>query len=63
MWQYPIVLEVREAREAHAQQFNFDLGAIYRALKEQEEQSDRNKVSFPPKRIPPVKDTKQVLAA
>jgi hypothetical protein len=25
MWQDPIVAEVRQAREAHAAQFNFDL--------------------------------------
>lgn len=55
MRQDPIVMEVRQAREAHAAQFNFDLQAIYRALKEQEEQSQRKKVSFAPKCIPPVK--------
>ena len=55
MWQDPIVAEVRRAREAHATQFNFDLRVIYRALKEQEEQSQHKKVSFAPKHIPPVK--------
>jgi len=55
MWQDPIVAEVRQAREAHAAQFNFDLRTIYLALKEQEEQNQREKVSFAPKRIPPVK--------
>ena len=63
MWQDPIVAEVRQAREAHAAQFNFDLRAIYLALKEQEEQSQREKVSFAPKRIPPVKtEIKPALA-
>jgi two-component system response regulator RegX3 len=33
MWQDPIVAEVRQAREAHAAQFNLDLQAIYRAMK------------------------------
>lgn len=46
MWQDPIVAEVRQAREAHAAQHNFDLQAIYRALKEQEEQGPRKKVSW-----------------
>ena len=55
MWQDPIVAEVRQVREAHAAQFNFDLRAIYSALKEQEEQSQREKVSFAPKHIPPIK--------
>ncbi|MGA9347855.1 MAG: hypothetical protein WBW48_03495 [Anaerolineae bacterium] len=64
MWQDPIVAEVRQAREAHAAQFDFDLWAIYRALKEQEEQSQRKKVSFAPKHIPPVKtEMKPALAA
>ena len=55
MWQDPIVMEVRKAREAHAAQFNFDLHAIYHALKEQEKQSQRAKTSFAPRRIPPFK--------
>ncbi len=64
MWQDPIVSEVRQAREAHAAQFNFDLRAIYHALKEQEEQSQREKVSFAPKRIPPIEtEIKPALAA
>ncbi|MBN1583033.1 MAG: hypothetical protein JXA89_20160 [Anaerolineae bacterium] len=63
MWQDPIVKEVRQVREAHAEQFNFDLNMIYKALKEQEIQSQRKKVSFPPKRIPSVNDKEHVLAA
>jgi len=55
MWQDPIVAEVRRVREAHAAQFGFDLRAIYRALKVQEEQSQREKVSYAPKRISPIK--------
>ena len=51
MWQDPIVAEVRKIREAHAAQYNYDLRAIYAALKKVEEQSQRSKVSFPPKRI------------
>ena len=48
MWQDPVVAQVRRAREEHAAQFDFDLWAIYRALKEQEAQSEREKVSFCP---------------
>ena len=64
MWQDPIVAEVRHAREAHAAQFNFDLRAICRALKEQEEQSQRKKVAFAPKLIPPIEpEVKQAFVA
>lgn len=51
MWQDPIVAELQQIREAHAAQYNYDLRAIYTALKKAEEQSQRAKVSFPPKRI------------
>ena len=51
MWQDTIVAEVRKIREAHAAQYNYDLRAIYAALKKAEEQSHRPKVSFPPRRI------------
>jgi hypothetical protein len=61
MWQDPIVAEVRQVREAHAAQFGFDLQAIYEALKQQEKQSQRQRVSFSPKRIPPPTAAKQVL--
>jgi hypothetical protein len=47
----PIVEEVRKVREAHAAQFNYDLRAIYRDLKEQEKKSSRAFVSYPPKRV------------
>ena len=51
MWEDPIVEEVRKARDAHAAKFNYDLQAIYRDLKEQEKQSGRTFVSYPPKRV------------
>jgi hypothetical protein len=64
MWQDPIVAELRQAREAHAARFDFDLQAICRDLKEQEEQSQREKASFAPKRIPPIKaEIKSALAS
>ena len=37
----PIVEEVRQYREEHAAQFNYDLQAIYQDLKEQEHRSKR----------------------
>jgi hypothetical protein len=51
MWDDPIVQEVRNAREVHAAQFNYDLEAIYCDLKEQEKKSGRTFVSYPPRRV------------
>jgi hypothetical protein len=48
MWDDPIVTEVRKVREAHAARFNYDLQAIYAALKEAEQKSPRKKVDSPP---------------
>jgi hypothetical protein len=62
MWQDPIVAEVRKIREAHAAQYNYDLRAIYAALKKAEEQSQRSKVSFPPKRFTGKRAVKLVLS-
>jgi hypothetical protein len=64
MWQDPIVGEVRQIREAHAAQFNFDIRAIYVALKKAEKKNKRKKVAFAPKRITPVpvKETKPALS-
>lgn len=64
MWQDPIVAEVRKIREAYVEQCNYDLQALYRALKAHEERSTRPKVSFPPKRVtfpqsPSVKTSRQ----
>jgi len=50
----PIVEEVRKIREAYAAQFNFDLEAMSRDLKERERNSDHPVVSLLPKRIKPV---------
>ena len=41
-------------REAYAKQFGYDLQAIYRDLKEQEQASGRRIVSLPPRRPKPV---------
>ena len=63
MWEDPIVEEVRKARDAHAAKFNYDLQAIYRDLKEQEKQSGRTFVSYPPKRITRVEKARTVPEA
>ena len=44
-WSDPIVDEVRRARDAYAARFNYDLRAIYRDLKEQEERNARKSTS------------------
>jgi len=50
MGEDPIVEEVRKVREEHAARFQYDLEAIYRDLKEQDERDPRRIVSLPPKR-------------
>jgi hypothetical protein len=49
-----LIRGVREAREAYAKQFAYDLQAIHRDLKQQEGAGGRRVVSFPPKRPRPV---------
>ncbi|MCP4404688.1 MAG: hypothetical protein GY801_46215 [bacterium] len=49
MWKDTIVEEIREIRQAHAEQYNYDLRAIFDALKSEETQSGRKVVSLPPK--------------
>ena len=49
-----IVAEVRQAREAYAKQFNYDVYAMWRDLKERQHKSGRKGVSLSPKRIEPV---------
>ena len=47
----PIVEEVRRARDAHAQRFNYDLDAIVEDLKKREKELGLATVSLPPKRM------------
>jgi hypothetical protein len=47
----PIVEEVRTIRDTYAKKFDYDTGAIYRDLKNQETQTGRKFISLPPKRI------------
>jgi len=47
----PIVEEVRKARQAHAEKFNYDLDAICADLQEKEKDCGNPLVSMAPKRI------------
>jgi hypothetical protein len=58
MWEDPVVAEVRKIREGYAAQFNYDLKALCRALKEAELKDPRPEVSFPPKPARLVRTTK-----
>ena len=50
MWNDPIVAELHAIREAHAQQFQYDVQAIFADLKQQEQHSGRRYVRLPIKR-------------
>jgi hypothetical protein len=52
----PIVEEVRQYRERHAAQFNYDLQSIYQNLKEQEQRSELIFSSYPPRILGSKKD-------
>ena len=49
-----VVSEVRRIRDAYAKEFNYDLDAIHRDLKQKERAGGRRIVSLPPKRPRPV---------
>lgn len=53
MWNDPIVEETRRLRDEYASQFDYDLDALFRDLKEQERKSGREVVSFPPRKPQP----------
>jgi hypothetical protein len=46
----PIIKEVRQYREQHAAEFNYDLQAIYRDLKKKERKSKQNFTVYLPRR-------------
>jgi hypothetical protein len=52
LWSDPIVDEVRRVRELYASAFDFDLQALFKNLKAQEQQSDRRFVSYPARSLP-----------
>ena len=45
--------EIRRIQDAHAARFNYDLEAIFRDIKEQEKNSGRTFVSYPPRMVEP----------
>ncbi len=47
MWQDPIVKETRELRKKYADQFKNDPDAIFKDICKRQEQSKRQRVSFP----------------
>lgn len=63
----PIVDEIRKYREAYATQFNYDLDAIYRDIKQGEkdweEKTGRKFVSYPPRRAEPLPSAKPATPA
>jgi len=50
MWNDPIVEEVREARQAYARKFNFDLQAIVADLRRQQADSNRTFLTLAPRK-------------
>jgi hypothetical protein len=50
MWEDPIVEETRKLRDAYAAQFGYDLEALFRDLKAQEQASGREVTSLPPRK-------------
>lgn len=59
MWKDPIVEEVRQIREEHAAEFEYDLQAIYQDIKAQEIKSGRTFVSYPPRYCTPAAETEK----
>ena len=51
-----IIEEVRRIREAYAEQFNYDIAAIFRDARERGRESGREVVSPRPRRIVPTVD-------
>ena len=50
MWNDEIVEGVRKVRDKYAAQFDYNLEAIFKDIERQEEKSDREVVSQPPKK-------------
>ena len=48
-----ILAEIHTYREELAKKFNYDIAAICRHLREEQERSGRKVVSLPPKRVRP----------
>lgn len=61
MWTDPIVEEVRKAREAHTARFNYDLRAIFHAVKEVS--GEHTYICLPAKQLAPVAETEPEIKA
>lgn len=48
---HSVVKELHARREHHARQFDYDPKAIFEDWQRRQEESDRDVVSFPPKRL------------
>nr|VFJ58796.1 MAG: hypothetical protein BECKDK2373C_GA0170839_10685 [Candidatus Kentron sp. DK] len=51
MWKDPIVEKIHKIRQERAARFNYDLEAIYQDIKRLEKESEREFVTFEPKRV------------
>ena len=49
-----IIQEIRDIREAHATEYDYDLNAIYEDIKQREQKSDCSYVNFPPRKPEPL---------
>ncbi|MBN1608544.1 MAG: hypothetical protein JW940_18070 [Polyangiaceae bacterium] len=58
----PIVEEVRTIRDGIAREYNYDLGAIFRMLREVEAKSGREHVSPPLPPVEPLPEAAQLAA-
>ncbi len=47
----PIIAELRAVRDAHASRFDYDISAIFRDIRQKQEQSGREYVRYPARRI------------
>lgn len=56
MWHDPIVKETRELREQYAAQFKHDLDAVFEDICNRQEESERERVSFPSRKPKSMKD-------
>ncbi|MEZ4629311.1 MAG: hypothetical protein R2880_01065 [Deinococcales bacterium] len=56
----PMVEEIRQARDEHAKQFNYDLKAIFDDIKKQQKVSGQDFISLPSRRIKGVKGSSLV---
>lgn len=62
MWEDTIVKEIRAIREQHAAKFNYDLPAILKDIKKQEQDSQVVFVTRPPRKPAPFPVAKENLS-